>query len=105
MHHRSDHPSRSSSGHPAGHRSRPSSRRTSTASIGGRPPTLVIACDDCAMQHTSACDDCLVTFVCSDHERGVSPSALELDAAEIVAVGRLARAGLVPALRHEAAVP
>lgn len=89
-----------------------------------RSSALVIECDDCVMQHTSACDDCLVTFVLSGHQRAGSSSAaaqrqdrppadptseraevLVLDPDEALAVGRLARAGLVPALRHEVAVP
>ena len=26
--------------------------------------SLTISCDDCAMQGTTACDDCVVTFLC-----------------------------------------
>ncbi|MEA2716009.1 MAG: hypothetical protein QOI99_326, partial [Actinomycetota bacterium] len=25
---------------------------------------MEISCDDCVMQGTSACDDCVVTFIC-----------------------------------------
>jgi hypothetical protein len=58
--------------------------------------TLTISCDDCRMQHTDACQDCVVTFVCGrrPHE------ALVIDAVEEEAVRVLSRAGLVPALRH-----
>jgi len=59
---------------------------------------LVIDCDDCRLQHTSSCADCIVTFVCDgDHEHR---SALVFDLAEVRAVRLLTSAGLVPALRH-----
>ena len=62
------------------------------------PDRLVIDCDECRLQHTDSCADCIVTFVCDgDHEhRG----ALVFDLAEVRAVRLLASAGLVPALRH-----
>jgi hypothetical protein len=60
--------------------------------------TLRISCDTCSMAHTTTCEDCLVTFVCSrDGE-----DAVVLDLAEWRAVRRLAAGGLVPAVRHEA---
>lgn len=56
-----------------------------------------IDCGECAMEGTSACDDCVVTFVC-----GRRPGeALVIDVEEERAVRALARAGLVPELRHE----
>jgi hypothetical protein len=59
-------------------------------------PPITISCDDCAMQGTPACDDCVVTFIC-----GREPDeAVIIDAAEARAVRLLADAGLVPALRH-----
>ena len=59
-------------------------------------PPITISCDDCAMQGTSACDDCVVTFIC-----GREPDeAVVIDAAEARAVRLLAEAGLVPGLRH-----
>jgi hypothetical protein len=57
---------------------------------------LRIGCDDCAMTGTSACDDCLVTFV---HTLG-EPEAVVLDLEEHRAMRRLQSAGLVPASRH-----
>ena len=57
---------------------------------------FTISCDDCTMQGTSACDDCVVTFVC-----GRAPGeALVIDVEEARAVRLLERAGLVPGLRH-----
>lgn len=58
--------------------------------------TLRIDCDECRMQHTSACDDCVVTFIC---ERP-SPTTVVIDVDEARAMRLLQRAGLVPALRH-----
>jgi hypothetical protein len=58
--------------------------------------SLTISCDDCAMQGTTACDDCVVTFLC-----GREPDdAVIIDADEARAVRLLSRSGLVPALRH-----
>ena len=59
---------------------------------------LIINCDDCVMRATSACSDCVVTFVCeaSAHD------AVVFDIAEQRAVRLFAEAGLVPTLRHRA---
>ena len=57
-----------------------------------------IDCDECVMQHTAACADCVVTFIV---ER-VPGDALVIDAQEERAVRLLARAGMVPGLRHVA---
>ena len=56
-----------------------------------------IDCDDCRMQHTAACEDCVVTFVVN-REPG---DALVIDADEQRAVRLLADAGLLPELHHE----
>ena len=61
---------------------------------------LVISCDTCVMQKTSACDDCLMSFLCGDpHE-----TAVVFDLAEQRAVRLLANAGMVPTLRHRAGI-
>jgi hypothetical protein len=57
---------------------------------------LTISCGDCVMQHTSHCDDCVVTFIC-DRE---PDDAVVIDADEERAVRLLIGAGLVPKLRH-----
>lgn len=59
---------------------------------------LTISCDDCSMQCTSACDDCVVTFVMGDtspaeHE----PLILDLEQARVVRM--FSRAGLIPDLK------
>jgi len=57
---------------------------------------MTISCDECTMQHTSACDDCVVTFIC-----GREPDdAVVIDASEVRAVRLLSDAGLVPKLRY-----
>lgn len=57
---------------------------------------LHIDCDECAMQATRACDDCVVTFICS-REPG---EAVVVDVAEARAIRVLSGAGLLPELRH-----
>ncbi len=58
-----------------------------------------IDCDDCRMQHTDACADCVVTFIVG-REPG---DAVVIDVDEERAVRRLALVGLVPELRHQSA--
>jgi hypothetical protein len=56
---------------------------------------MQIDCDACAMQHTSACDDCVVT-----HILGREPGdAVVLALGAERALRSLAEAGLVPELR------
>ena len=57
---------------------------------------LVIDCDVCVMQHTSACDDCVVTFICSIEPR----SKVVIDVAEARALRLLKESGLLPGLQH-----
>jgi hypothetical protein len=57
---------------------------------------LRIDCDECLMQGTSTCDDCIVTFICSREP----DDALVIDVAEERALRLLSGAGLVPELRH-----
>ncbi|HEY2999603.1 MAG TPA: hypothetical protein VGJ43_13560 [Acidimicrobiales bacterium] len=73
---------------------RPDNARPSPAPGDGEP--LVIDCDDCAMQGTDCCADCVVTFICS-REPG---EAVVVDVAEERAIRLLSTAGLVPELRH-----
>jgi hypothetical protein len=73
---------------------------------------LTISCDDCRLDGTSACQDCVVSFLLTDdvtdvHEsRGLSPArpvagAVIVDAAEARAMKLLHSAGLVPTLRFQ----
>lgn len=58
--------------------------------------TVRIDCDECVMQQTSMCDDCIVTFLCSREP----DDAVVIAADEARAVRLLQDAGLVPELRH-----
>ncbi|MBT8214027.1 MAG: hypothetical protein KJP12_02305 [Acidimicrobiia bacterium] len=53
---------------------------------------MVIDCASCAMQHTQACDDCIVTVL-------IDGGPLTLDSGESVALENLADAGLVAPIR------
>jgi hypothetical protein len=73
---------------------------------------LTISCDDCAMQCTSACDDCVVTFLLrgdADDEQPPSTDCpvdhepLILDVDQVRVVRLLGKAGLVPDLKYRAA--
>ena len=57
--------------------------------------STTISCADCAMQHSPACDDCVVTFVCRTPGRPVV-----LDPPRTEALSLLAAVGLAPALLH-----
>lgn len=63
-------------------------------------PTFTIDCDECALRHTGACEDCVVSFLL-EHD---PDDAVVIDAQEARAVRMLERAGLLPGLRfcHEA---
>jgi hypothetical protein len=59
--------------------------------------SFTIDCDDCAMHGTSACDECVVTFIC-----GREPDdAVVIDAGEARALRMLRRGGLLPPLRYQ----
>lgn len=55
-----------------------------------------IDCGDCVMTGTSACDDCVVSFIVN-REPG---DAVVVDADEERALRTLGEGGLVPRLRH-----
>ena len=65
---------------------------------------FTISCDECVMQATSACGDCVVTFLLDEspaHER--SPAVrVDLDDEQARVVQLFGRAGMVPRLRHVA---
>jgi hypothetical protein len=58
--------------------------------------SYVIDCDACPVQHTEACADCVVSYVC-DRTPGES---LVVDIVELRALRMLSEGGLVPGLRH-----
>jgi hypothetical protein len=53
---------------------------------------MLIDCGQCAMWHTTACDDCVVTFL-------LDGNPVEIDESEASALANLADGGLVPKLR------
>ena len=53
-----------------------------------------IDCDECAMQHTATCNDCVVAVLLRE-----SSEPLDIDTAEASALNVMADAGLVPRLR------
>ena len=53
---------------------------------------MLIDCDQCAMQNTSACDDCVVTCLLDEGPIDLSDTVKE-------AINNLAGVGLVPHLR------
>lgn len=55
---------------------------------------LDIDCDSCAMQHTDACADCVVTHILDRPE-----GAVVFDADEERAIRAMSRAGLLPIVR------
>lgn len=55
---------------------------------------MLIDCDQCAMQDTTACNDCVVSFLLRD-----APGPVELDTAEAEALSTMAEVGLLPHLR------
>jgi len=68
---------------------------------GGEDWVLRIDCAECALEGTSACVDCVVTFLV-DREPG---TAVLVDASEARTLGALARGGLAPVLRHRPRQP
>lgn len=58
---------------------------------------MLIDCDECEMQYTSACADCVVTIVLRE-----TLGPLEVDRDQASALELLADAGLVPELRFQA---
>ncbi|NNC43426.1 MAG: hypothetical protein HKO03_09345 [Acidimicrobiia bacterium] len=61
---------------------------------------MIIDCNSCVMQHTDACDDCIVTVLLND----IGPEAsgrhrVSVNDQEIQALDNLADVGLVPRLR------
>jgi len=57
---------------------------------------MLISCDDCRMQGTEACDDCVVSYILDR-----SSEAVVFDAVEERAIREMNRAGLLPGVRWE----
>ena len=61
------------------------------------PDPLRISCSDCALEHSDACADCVVTFICTREP----DDAVVVEVAELRALRALGDGGLLPRLRHE----
>lgn len=61
------------------------------------PEAIVIDCDTCIMKSTSACNDCVVTYLCDRP----AEQAVVVNLADFRAMKALADVGLVPQLRHD----
>lgn len=55
---------------------------------------MLVDCDQCVMQHTDACSDCVVTAILQ-----IQPGPLDLEEPEVTALESMAELGLVPNLR------
>lgn len=64
---------------------------------------ITISCDECAMQCTSACDDCVVTYLLRDDESEANHDPLVLDLEQVRVVRLLGKAGMVPDLKYQTA--
>jgi hypothetical protein len=62
---------------------------------------LRIDCAECVLEGTSACVDCVVTFLVG----AVPGEPVLVDAAEVRTLGALARGGLAPVLRLQRREP
>ncbi len=62
---------------------------------------LTISCDDCSMQCTAACGECVVTFVLRDEVSEHEPLILDIEQARVVRL--FEKAGMVPDLKYCAA--
>ena len=60
-------------------------------------PTFIVDCDECVLQRTASCADCVVSFILDQRDPA---EALVLDLAQARAVRLLSDAGLVAPLRH-----
>lgn len=60
---------------------------------------MVISCSNCVMQHTAACDGCIVTHVLDQ----APDEAVVFDLATERAMRLLAKAGMIPSSRFRSA--
>ncbi len=60
---------------------------------------ISISCDDCSLEGTNACDDCLVTYLLGPADGPSERQAVIVDVMEARAMRMLHEVGLVPELR------
>ena len=65
--------------------------------------SLSISCDDCSMQCSSACGDCVVTFLLRNEPEAGEHDTLVLDLEQARVVRMFGDAGLVPDLKYRVA--
>jgi hypothetical protein len=65
--------------------------------------SLSISCDDCSMQCSSACTDCVVTFLLRDDPVEADHETLVLNLEQARVVKLFSSAGLVPDLKYRVA--
>ena len=70
--------------------------------VDGSMASVLIDCDTCVMRRTSACRDCVMTFLLDADERDAT-HAVVIDVDEQRALRLFASRGLVPSLRHQRA--
>ncbi|MGQ0745152.1 MAG: hypothetical protein ACT4OS_12645 [Acidimicrobiales bacterium] len=76
----------------------PRPRRADVRGIPLGPADLVIDCRECLMRKSAACEDCVVSYICTEPD--VTPgSAVVIDPADLGAMRLMAEAGMVPDLR------
>ena len=66
---------------------------------------FTISCDECVMQATSACGDCVVTFLIDEgpaNERAPAGAPVDIDLEQARIIQLFGRASMVPRLRHVA---
>jgi len=66
-------------------------------------PALTIDCATCTARYTTACDDCLVTYLLCDEGASPGDRSVELDETELRQVTLLTEAGLAPESHYEPA--
>lgn len=58
-------------------------------------PSLSFGCDDCSLQHSDHCGDCVITYLCAEDDGSVVVTMEELRLVRRLQVG-----GLAPPLRY-----
>lgn len=70
-------------------------RNVGTSGTDGQP--LSFGCDDCSLQHSEHCGDCVITYLCAEDDGSVVVTMEEARLVRSLQVG-----GLAPPLRYRA---
>ncbi len=73
--------------------------------VSSRPVATAfrVSCDDCSLQASSACDDCIVSFLCAGDALPVdraSVGGVDVSDREAATLSLFRDAGMAPGLRH-----